>query len=200
MFALLRRHGLRITLLKMDIRCTSIRVTPEEAKLIAAKEHPGILTRVAQWMIPGLKKRIEIVKIEQFYCRFYYGTALLSVHQGKQQRSIKMAAVMPSAINMVKTMAGTPQFMDISVPENQVVKDVYTVEEAREKLTDYMRKRGYKKLRSFPRVDFESLSTVYKPFYHCICQYKGKAFSRVVDAEVGQRDYLLDILYKKFRF
>jgi hypothetical protein len=182
------------------IKCTSIRATPEEAELIAVKEYPDILTRAAQWIIPGLRKHTEVVKIEPFYCRYYYGIALISVHLGKQQRSIKMAAVMPSAINMVKTMVGTPQFMDISVPKNQIVKDVYTIEEAREKLTDYMRRRGYKKLRSFPRVDIESLSTVYKPFYHCVCKCEGKIFSRVVDAEIGQRDYLLDIQYKKFRF
>jgi hypothetical protein len=187
-------------LLRMDIRCTSIRVTPEEAKLIAAKEHPDIITRVVQWIIPRLKNRVEVVRVDPFYCRFYYGIARLSVSRGKQQRSIKMAVVMPSAINMVKTMVGVPQFKEISVCENQVVKDVYNAEDAREKMIHYMRVRGYRKLRSLPSVEFESFSTVYKPFYHCVCQCNGKKFSRVVDAEIGQRDYLVEIAYKNFRF
>lgn len=187
-------------LLGMNIRCTSIRVTPEEAKLIAAAEHPDIITRVVQWIIPGLKKKVEVVRIDPFYCCFYYGIARLSVRRGRQQRSIKMAVVMPSAINMVKTMVGVPQFKEISVSENQVVKDVYNAEDAREKMIHYLRIRGYRKLRSLPSVEFEFFSTVYKPFYHCACQCDGKKFSRVVDAEIGQRDYLLEIAYKNFRF
>ena len=111
-----------------------------------------------------------------------------------------MAAVMPTTINMVNTMVGIPQFTDISVPENQIAKDVYTVEEARDKLSDFLKKKGYKKLHAFPKVEFDSLSTVYKPFYHCLCQCKGKTFSRVVDAEIGERNYLLDIQYKNLRF
>lgn len=181
----------------MTIQCAEIRITPEQAGAIACAEHPDILTRMAWKLLPKRKKETHLIKIDPIYCKYYVAWGTVS---GSSSKRVRCAAAMNSALNLVRKVVGTPETHTCEVKSSQIVQDQYSLEQAKDKLREFMIKSSYKDLRGLGSVSFEHFETVYRPFYVSLCERNGKLYRRVVDAMLGERDYLLEYQYKNLMF
>lgn len=181
----------------MEIYSTLIRLSKEEAGVIACKEYPDLLTRLFYLMFPRSKKKISLVSVQLFYCKYYTAWGVVTSKRGKRA---SCNAAMCSAFPLVKRMAGFPETQLVNVEEREIAEDRYDESEADRRLREFILKETYRKLRMFGDVKLTRKESVYKPFYCCICEKNGNRITRVVDAEIGERDYLMDIQYKNLIF
>lgn len=181
----------------MNIPCVEIKISSEQAGLAACEEHPDILTRIVWLVIPGLRQEPHLLEVKLFYCKYYIAWGTVS---GPRGRHIRCAAAMNSALNLVRKMVGSPQTLDREAAPGQIAQDRYTSEQAEEKLKEFMVRSSYKSLRGLGSAAVEDTAVVYRPFYECLCEKKGRIYRRVVDAVLGERDYLLEYQYKNLSF
>ena len=181
----------------MTIPCAEVKITPEQAGAIACAEHPDILTRLVRLAVPSLRKETLLLEIEPFYCKYYVAWGVISSRTGKR---VRCAAAMNSALNLVRKVVGTPEIHQCDVQSAQIAQDRYSLEQAEEKLQEFMLRSAYKTLRGLGSVLLEHTEMIYRPFYACLCERGGTRYRRIVDAMLGERDYLLEYQYKNLRF
>lgn len=181
----------------MTIPCAERIITPEQAGAIACAEHPDLLTRLVRMAVPGLRKETRLLEIEPFYCKYYVSWGVVSGGQGKR---VRCAAAMNSALNLVRKAVGTPEARPWEAQPGQIARDRYSQEQAEEKIREFMLRSAYKTLRGLGSVSLEHTEAVYRPFYVCLCERGGTRYRRIVDAMLGERDYLLEYQYKNLRF
>lgn len=181
----------------MEIYSTPVRLSKEEAGMLACKEYPDLFTRLFYLIFPGLKEKISLVSVELFYCKYYVACGEVTAKKG---RGVSCNAAMCSAFPLVKRMVGFPETGLVNVKGGEIARDRYDEAEADRRLREFIQKAAYKKLRAFGNVTLIKKEAVYKPFYCCICEKNGRRIVRTVDAEIGERDYLMDIQYKNLIF
>ncbi len=185
----------------MEINSTTIRLDIEKAREIACRENRGILGAIADKL--GHKAEgVDVLSISLFYYPFYVGGAKLTYKRvGKlPSRTAVDLAVMECGFGYVQKMRGLPEMNKKAVDSTCVVKCRYTEEESRKRIMEFMQKQGYKIYRSVPSVEFQEFFLVYKPHYACLCKKGSKTFYKIIDAEICERDYMLDIKYKELEF
>ncbi len=185
----------------MEINSTLVRISREDAMALAVKENTGLIGKLCEAII-GPPPEVEALDAELFYYPLCVGGGLLVFPRAANLSDKKIAslAVVDCAFGYAQHMQGTPEIQTLDVEPRQVVRRMLNDDEAHEKLASFMRKQGYRKYRSLAEVEFKEFYLVYKPHYICRCRRKGKEFSRVVDAEIGQRDFMLDVKYSDLHF
>ncbi len=181
----------------MTIPCAMVRITPEQAAAAACAEHPDLITRISWLIVPKLRRETRLLQLSLFYCKYYIVWGTVSGPQGK---CVRCTAAMNSALNLVRKVVGTPETSDQDIDSGQIVQDQYTIGQAEEKIREFMVRSSYKMLRGLGRVSVECVETAYRPYYMCLCEKNGKIYRRVVDATLGERDYLLEYQYKHLKF
>ena len=185
----------------MKLNTTLVRISPEDAMALAAKENTGLLGKLAA-SIKGAPPAVEVLDAELFYYPLCVGGGVLDFPRAAHLPSKRIAslAVVDCAFGYVQRMQGTPETQTVDVDGRHVVKRMIDDKEAHERLASFMRKQGFRKYRALAEVEFKEFYLVYKPHYVCRCRRKDKEFLRIVDAEIGQRDFMLDIKYKDLHF
>lgn len=185
----------------MILRTTSPRVDGEQAARIAAAENRGLLGALFD-RLGHVPKETAVLETTPFYYPYYIAGATLTFRRaaGLGSRDMVALAVMEGAFGTVQEMRGSPELFKQSVPPEQVVAYRYEKEQAQERISDFLRKKGYRKYRRIPSIRLNEFTLVYKPHYACLCQKGRKTFYRVIDAELCERNYMLDIKYKTLSF
>lgn len=119
---------------------------------------------------------------------------------GLPTRDVVAQVVVEGAFGVVQDMKGTPELVERSVDPQQVVRCDYDIAQAKELAVRHLQKKGSKKYKAIPEVDIVEFSLVYKQHYACLCQRGNKRFQRVIDAELVERNYMLDIRLKELSF
>ena len=185
----------------MKISSTLVRMGREEAMALAEKENGGLIGKLAE-RIKGAPTPVRALDAELLYYPLCVGGGVLSFPRAANlpSRRIVSLAVVDCAFGYVQKMQGQPELTEQEVPGTQIVRRSLADDAARERLASFMRKQGYRKYRSLPEVEFREFYLVYKPHYVCRCTRGSKEFLRIVDAEIGQRDFMLDIKFKDLQF
>ncbi len=185
----------------MILKTTSSRIGEEEAARAAEKENRGLIGLFFD-RLGHIPAETRVLKTTPFYYPYYVAGATLTFERaaGLGSRDMVALAVMEGAFGVVQEMRGSPELIKRSVPPEQVVKCQYEEGKARERITDFLRKKGYRKYKRVPDVNFNEFSLVYKPHFACLCQKGQKTFYRVIDAEICERNFMLDIKYKTLSF
>ena len=185
----------------MILKTTSLRVDNEQAAKIAATENEGLLGVLFN-RLGHVPKTTTVLETTPFYYPYYVAGATLTFRRvaGLGSRDVVALAVMEGAFGSVQEMRGSPEMEDCSVPPEQVVACRYGEKQAQTRICDFLRKKGYTKYRSIPDIRLNEFFLVYKPHYACLCQKGKKTFYRVVDAELCERNYMLDIKFKTLAF
>ncbi len=184
----------------MKIDCTTIRINIDTAKHVACAEHPDILTRIFWMVFPKAKKPTEVLSITPLFCKYYIAWCTSIRKTKESKKSVRFTAAMNSAINLTRKIVGVPQIHQIDVENRFIVKDKYSQKEAQDRILEYVSRQTYKKLRGLGDVSINDFKVIYKPFYVCVCERNKKKYLRIVDAELGERDYLLEYQYKNLQF
>lgn len=185
----------------MQIACTTLRITPEEAKKLCETENNGLIGRI----IDGITRRsteIRVIGCRQFYYPYYCMTAemRLPLFSKQKDRVIYERLVVEGGFGAAQSMQGQPETQLLDVAEERVVKTQYTAQQACERAQDFLRKKCFRKYQMYPSFQFPEVQLIYKPLYAVCCQRRSRKFYRIVDAEVGVKDYALDIRYHQMQF
>ncbi|MCI8526311.1 MAG: hypothetical protein HFF17_10415 [Oscillospiraceae bacterium] len=185
----------------MKIQSTLVRMTPEQAMELAARENRGLLGKLAD-KVKGAPPEITVQGVQLFYYPLCVGGGVLSFPRAAHlpSRRIVSLAVVDCAFGYAQRMQGRPALKETAAEASQVVKRRLNDAAAREKLASFMRKQGYRKYRAIAEVEFKEFYLVYKPHYVCQCKRGTREFQRVIDAEIGQRDFMLDVKYRELTF
>lgn len=185
----------------MKIDTTLIHIQPQEAFELCVRENRGLLGILFD-KINRHPTEVFIESGELFYYPYYCARTQLHLPRVKSlpDRIISENVVMEGGFGAVQRMGGFPDIQQQEVPQEHVVVCQYTRAQAQERICEYLRKKGFRKYRVFPDVKVKDIQLVYKPLYACLCQKGSKKFYKIIDAEVGERDYMLDIRYKNMIF
>ncbi|WP_343252280.1 hypothetical protein [Ligaoa zhengdingensis] len=185
----------------MKIKTTLNRLTPEQAEELAKHENLGLLG-VLLYKLGRKPIATTVLKVNKFYYPYYVAGAVLTFKRAAKLPSRQMVgmAVMEGAFGVVQDMRGKPDMLEKDVPAGQVVACKYDREKAELQIGKFLANKGYRKYRSIPQVDFREMDVIYKPHYACLCQKGKKKFYRIIDAEIRERNYMLDIKYKELTF
>ena len=185
----------------MRISTTLVRTDEAQAKALAAYENGGLLGKLME-RIKGAQEPIKVLEASLFYYPLYVGGGVLDFPRAANLPSKRIVSigVVDCAFGYAQRMQGQPELTEVEAEPHQVVRRAFTEDEAREKLASFLRKQGYRKYRTIAEVEFREFYLVYKPHYVCRCCRGDKEFLRIIDAEIGQRDFMLDIKYKDLRF
>jgi hypothetical protein len=185
----------------MQINATLCRIDEEAAKRLAAKERRGLLDVVFD-AINKKDKDFQVLRTAQFYYPFYCAGVTMRFKRAANlpTRDVVALAVMECAFGSVSTMQGVPQLELAEVDPRRVVKNRYTQEEAKTLICDFLKKKGSRRFRSLPQIEIFEFGLIYKPHYACLCRRGKKEFYRVIDAETGERNYMLDIVFRDLKF
>ena len=185
----------------MKLDSTLVRISPEDAMALAARENTGLVGKLTA-RIKGAPKPVEVLEAKLFYYPLGVGGGVLDFPRAAHlpSKRIVSLAVIDCAFGYVQRMQGKPEIVQVDAEPSQVVRRSFNDEEAKERLASFMRKQGYRKYRAMAEVEFREFYLVYKPHYACRCRRGDREFTRIVDAEIGQRDFMLDIKYKDLKF
>lgn len=59
----------------------------------------------------------------------------------------------------------------------------------------FIKRRAYKIFHQYPQVSTLEAYVVYKPHYACLCQKGERRFFRILDAEIKDRNFMLNIKF-----
>jgi len=185
----------------MLINATACHIDEEEARRLAMKTRRGLFDVIYDFL-SRRPKVPDILRISKFYYPFYCAGAVLRFKRAVKlpTKDVAAMAVMECRYGHVMTMQGTPQLAKQEVPAQIVVKKHFTEDQARQKISEYLKKAGQRRYKVFPDVEIFELGLIYKPHYAVLCKRGGKEFYRVVDAEIRERNYRLEYIYKNLNF
>lgn len=186
----------------MLIRTTTTRLTIEEAIALAGKDNNGLIGDLIN-KLGHKEKKTEVLKAKKFYYPYYIAGAVMKFKRvgGRiSERHAAAVAAMEGGFGTVQNMRGRPDMSYEEVPLDQIVVCKYDEPDAQIRIARHMARQGQKMYRSYPAIDFKEMYVVYKPHYACLCQKGEKRFFRVVDAELQNRNYMLDIKFRDLTF
>ena len=185
----------------MEIDCTSLRFSPEDAAQLSRTENNGLLGKAVDFLRVG-PPDIEILSSKQFYYPYYWIRMCMQLPPSKraQNRAIETAMTVDGVFGTVQGIEGTPQTEQMDVPAHQVARLNCSQRQAIERVQEFVRQFIYRKYRSYPSFDSIDAGLVYKPLYAVDCRKRGKQYYQIVDGEMGSKDYVLDIRYSKVVF
>ena len=185
----------------MQIDCTSLRFSLEDAAKLSQTENNGLLGRAADFLRGG-PPNIEIRSAMQFYYPYYYVRMYMQLPRSKrvQTPAVEAAMIVDGVFGMVQGIEGTPQTERMDVPAQQVAKLNCSQQQAVEQVKEFVRRYIFRKYRVYPSFDSIEAGLVYKPLYAIGCRKRGKEYYQIVDGEMGCKDYVLDVRYSKITF
>ena len=185
----------------MKIDATLIRIQPQGAFELCVRENRGLLGALFD-KINRHPTEVFVESGKLFYYPYYCAHTQLHLPRVRSMpnRVISENMVMEGGFGAVQRMGGFPDTQQQEVPQEHIVVCQYTKEQAQERIREHLKKKGFRKYLAFPDVKVKDLQLVYKPLYACLCRKGNKKFYKIIDAEVGERDYMLDIRYKNMVF
>lgn len=186
----------------MLIRTTTTRMTIEQAIELAGKDNNGLIGDLIN-KLGHKEKKTEVLKAKKFYYPYYVGGAVMKFKRAGgriSERHAAAVAVMEGGFGTVQNMKGRPAMGYEEVPLDQIVVCRFDQSDAEIRIARHMAKHGQKMYRSIPAIDFKEMYVIYKPHYACLCQKGDKRFFRVIDAEIQNRNYMLDIKFRDLTF
>lgn len=185
----------------MQIDCTRLRFSPEDAAQLSRTENNGLLGRAAD-LLRGGPPEIEVRSSKQFYHPYYCIRMRMQLAPSKrvQTRAIEAAMTVDGVFGLVQGIEGTPQTERLEVPAHRVARLKCSQDQAVEGVKEFVHQYVYRKFRSYPSFDSIETALVYKPLYAVGCRKRGKQYYQIIDGEMGSKDYVLDIRYSKVTF
>lgn len=185
----------------MKIRTTATTITPEKAMELAAKENNGLIGAFFN-KLGHVPKGVDVLDCRKIYYPYYVGGAILHFKRAGKlpDREVVGVAVMEAGYGHVEQMRGQPRTSMEEVKKSQIVISPYSGKDAELKIGSFLAQKGYRKYKAIPDVKFMELYALYKPHFVCRCKKGNKEFYKVIDAEIGQRNYFLDIKMKDLKF
>ncbi len=185
----------------MMIECTQTRLTPRAAVEFCSTENNGLLGKVADKLRGGPQK-IDVLKCRLFYNPYYCVSAkmhlpLLGNPKGRQ---LFDRMVVEGGFGIVQQLQGLPETQKTEVKRYEIVAANYSKAQACDRVQEFLRKQCFRKYHMYPEFEFPSVNLVYKPLYAVLCQKGKRRYYQIVDAEVGVKDYVLDIRFPQMKF
>jgi hypothetical protein len=97
-------------------------------------------------------------------------------------------------------MRGAPELVAEKISSKQIVTKQYTEDEARLRISDFLKRQGARKYKNIPEIEIFEFGLIYKPHYVCRCRGAHKQFFRIIDAETGERNFRLDLVFSRLTF
>lgn len=185
----------------MQIACTSLRFSPEDAARLSQTENNGLLGKAADFLRGG-PPNIEVRSSKQFYYPYYCIRMCMQLPPSRrvQNPAVEAAMTVDGVFGMVQGIEGTPQTEQVDVPAHQVARLNCSRQQAVERVKEFVRQYIFRKYRVYPSFDSIEAGLVYKPLYAVGCRKRGKEYYQIVDGEMGSKDYVLDIRYSQVTF
>lgn len=186
----------------MRIKSTPVAIDEQQAAAMAVVYNGGIVGKIFDWVRHKKENSIHAEEIRMFYYPYYCTGSLLHFRRaaGLKEKTLCALNVVEGVYGTVMTMNGRPMLEEREVERDLVVQFRCDEEKKMRRLTEQLVKVGYKKYHSIPKVEIIESETIYKPHYAVLCRRGSKKFWSVVDAETGERNYMLDIKYPELRF
>lgn len=115
-------------------------------------------------------------------------------------RRLVYTVAMEGGFGTVQQMKGRPATSYEEVDPSAVVVCKIDKAGADANVAKFIKRRAYKVFHQFPQVSTLEAYVVYKPHYACLCQKGERRFFRVLDAEIKDRNFMLDIKFRELSF
>lgn len=185
----------------MIIQCTKLRMTAEEAGELCKTENNGLLGKAEDWLFRR-PAEADILSVRQFYYPYYciLVKAMIPSYKGIRDRAQMEKFVIDGCFGYLNAMEGIPATEPIDYPKKDIARIVITEDAAKDKIQEFIKRRIFKKYHVFPKFEFHRVELVYKPLYAVLCKRGNRKYYRIVDGEIGQKDFTFDVYYRKIRF
>lgn len=107
---------------------------------------------------------------------------------------------MEGGFGTVQQMKGRPATSYEEVDPSAVVVCKIDKAGADANVAKFIKRRAYKIFHQYPQVSTLEAYVVYKPHYACLCQKGERRFFRILDAEIKDRNFMLDIKFRELTF
>jgi len=182
----------------MKIYSTSVAIKKNEAIKAATKQYVGLFDRVALCFQKASKKQELIINSKFIYYPLWIIGAEIKFIRPKLNPGVfyDFLAV-DGCYGGVSRIVGFPNSQEVIVDEDKIIKCKITSEQAKKITIENLESKNALKYKKFPQVKVIEIQKIYKPNF-VFCFEKGdKKYYRAVDAEIGTRNYFLDIKFKE---
>lgn len=184
----------------MVIQCTPQRLnTPEKVEQMAVKETYGAVGRIIRLFTRP--QPVRLLETHFFYYPYYTAGAKSELPQpGGRRMTEFFFAVADSLDGHVSKMKNLPVLEEKEADPGLVAKAAVSLEDAGDIICKELKKQVMTKFGREPEITLKEIQKIYKPFYACKCARGEKEFYRVLDAEMLERNYFLDLKFPKLAF
>ncbi|MET3696991.1 hypothetical protein SAMN05877753_101431 [Bacillus oleivorans] len=180
----------------MIISCTNSTISTAESLEIVRRDHTGLIDTLLSVF---RKKEVSTSPFKQSES-IYYPYWVIHYHLSFTDRVESMFIVVDGFTGDASFTKGLPILDQVEVENNKLVRCsiplVKSILLANDFLTDNLIFRD-KRMPSCSPVDFLKL---YKPYYIYSNEKNGKLIYKAIDAQTGERNYSLDIVYPQLLF
>ena len=185
----------------MIIQATKLRIIEKDACNICKVDNNGLLGKVGDKLL-GRPTENEIISCRKFYYPYYCILVKVSTPTYKNvvdtTRYEKL--VVDGCFGYLHYMEGIPETDSVDIPLKDIAAKKITQAQAHEKVSNYIKNKIFKKRQLLPNIEFRNTLLIYKPLFAVLCKKGNKKFYRVVDGELGVKDFTFDVYYRKITF
>lgn len=185
----------------MTILATSTRCSEEASASIALRRRVGLIDRLILLLRRRIRQEEKIVASAFIYYPIWIGTA--EIRFSREATSAPGESVLfaiDGLTGLVSRISGHPHSQDISSDYGRVVACRIAGEEAKRILSTHLQQRLALRSRRVPQIAIKDLNKIYKPYYVFQIEAGRKSTFRAVDAEIGIREYSLDIRFQDLAY
>lgn len=185
----------------MKICTTKTRLTEEEALQLASRDNSGLIGTFFN-KLGHVPKEVSVLQIRKLYYPYYLEAAEAKLLRaaGLPTRRVVYTVAMEGGFGTVQQMKGRPATSYEEVDPSAVVVCKIDKAGADANVAKFIKRRAYKIFHQYPQVSTLEAYVVYKPHYACLCQKGERRFFRILDAEIKDRNFMLDIKFRELTF
>lgn len=186
----------------MRIRTVAQRIDLPQAQELAKLDYPSLPERLFYLVFRSAYHPVSVLAAKLFYYPYYCCKLAEGIKRGNfPLRTVLYPIAIDGCFGTTTRLQGWPQADETDADPSLIAAETLNKEQLQKRAKDYGARKVTLKFKGPP--DFSEISTwdkVYKPMFVCLCERKGKRFYRVIDAELGTREYFVEYKFPSITF